>query len=232
MRTPAAVAIACTAAALAGCDDPDGAGRGVDARSLAGAGLSAVAAEPARVRVAAHRHGALLRVRVSGLERAGGLAVTAELFDSVRARIVPFCPPPGILRCKPALRATGTLGEGRSAESLVPALRRLARHTYQARVLVRRRGDAARIVTPHGELLGAVAARGRTVRLSFGGPGLQPAPVRGSEGRLVLEAGSAAIAVVRATLPGRERRVLDGVRRLSAAAPLPPRGPARSPRAD
>lgn len=219
-RTPAAVAIACTAAALAACEDSDRSGREVVARPLVRAGLSAVAADPARVRVDAERHGARLRLRVSGLPRAGGLAATLGLFDSARAWIVPFCPPPGILRCRPALRASGTLAEGRSAAPLVHALRRLARRTYEGPMVVRRRGDQARIVTPHGELLGAVAKRGRTVRLSFGGPGLPPPRARAPEGRLVLEAGPAAIAVLRAAVAGGARRSLHDVRQLAAVAPL------------
>jgi hypothetical protein len=214
------MAIVWTAAALTACDDSGDGAPAVDARSLVRAGLGAAGADYARVRVVATRRGPVLRLRVSELPRAGGLPATLDAFTGVRARIVRFCPPPGALRCKPALRATGTLAEGRSVGPVVRALRHAATRAYDARVLVRRRRAGSWIVTPHGELLGAVVARGRTVRMSFGGPAPGPRWVRVPQGRLVLEAGPEVIAVTRASLPAIARRVLEDAHRLVVAAPL------------
>ena len=99
----AALALLCAAVAL-GCGSDDEPAR-VDAGALTAAGLAAVGADSVGVRVTAERRDGVVRVRASKPPGEGLLAVLA-MFERVHARIVAVCPPPGILRCRPALRAS------------------------------------------------------------------------------------------------------------------------------
>lgn len=215
----AALAVGC-----GGDGGEDGAGAWVApeaGRALVTAGLAAVGAEAETIDVTAERRGALLRLRVSELPDQEGLLSVLPLFELIHARIEPFCPSPGILRCKPALRASGTPRSEHAARRVAAALRRLAARTYGVTPLVRRRGDTTNVVTANGELLAAVRVRGEAVLLSFGGLSPPRHPVPAQRGRLVLHAGPAALAAMRGSLSGAALRALSGARRLSAMSGLP-----------
>lgn len=224
MRLAAAVTLF-TAVALTGCGEKDDRIVGVsgaEARALVGAGARAVAADVAALRpVTVTADGPVLRIRVAAPAAAPrSLLGTLRHFSAVEAHIVPFCPKPAILGCKPALQATGQLRRKRSFERLVDALRSLAERTYEQRPVVRRpRPGQIRIATANGELLAAAVADGRTVRLSFGGPSAPPrrAPAAHAD-RLVLDAAADALAAMRRSLGPQARAAIAGVRRLEIVA--------------
>jgi hypothetical protein len=165
--------------------------------------------------------GPTLRVRLSEPPPAEGLFRPLSHFSRIHAQIVPFCPKPAILGCKPGLQASGALRPGVPPGRVARALQHLARARYEQRPLVRRagRGDFD-IVTANGELLGAVRTDGRAVRLSFGGPSPPRRAAAARPGRLVVEAGPAALAAMGARLGRQARGALAGTRRLEVVAPL------------
>ena len=214
----AALALLCAAAAL-GCGSEEKPAR-VDARALVAAGFAAVGADGVGVRVTAERRDGVVHVNASEPPHEGLLAVLA-MFERVHARIDAFCPGPGILRCRPALRASGVTRDGRAPRRLAEALRRLAARSYGVEPVVRRRGAAIRILSPYGELLAAVSRRGRVVQMSFGGGPAPARPARAAGGRLVLAAGPDVLSALRAEVPAHASKALDGARRLAVVMPLP-----------
>jgi hypothetical protein len=218
-RRQAALALLMAVAAV-GCGDDDKP-TPVDARALTAAGLAAVGADGAHVDFEAERRGTLLTLRASKAPRGEGLLTVLPMFERVHAPIKPFCPPPGILRCRPALRASATVRDARAPEGLTAALRKLVARTYAQQPLVRRHGRETRIVTANGELLAAVRTQGRVVLMSFGGAAPPLRPTRSGAGRLVVEAGPDTLALLRASLPRRASEALQGVRRLVVVMPLP-----------
>jgi hypothetical protein len=198
-----------------------------EAQALVDAGLRAVGSTTlGSAAVTFSGNGPALTLRLGEPPPADGLLRALGHFSRVDAHIVPFCPKPAILGCKPGLQASGKLRPRASADRVVRALRDLARASYDQRPLLRRARTERRsvtavdIVTANGELLGALRADGHGVRLSFGGPDpparLAPSP----PGALHVEAGFAAIAAMRASLPRRAATALAGVRRLDVVAPL------------
>jgi hypothetical protein len=215
---PAAVALLCAAVAP-GCGDEDKPAR-VDARALAAAGFAAVGADSVGMRFTAERRDGVVHVRASK-PRGDGLLTVLTMFERVHATIEAFCPPPGILQCTPALRASGATRDGRAPRQLAEALRKLAARSYGVEPVVRRRGAAIRILSRYGELLAGVRTRGRVVLMSFGGAPFPARPAQAAAGRLVLVAGPDALGAVRAALPALASKALEGARRLVAVMPLP-----------
>jgi hypothetical protein len=219
VRLPqAALALLCAAVAP-GCVNEDKPVQ-VDARELAAAGFAAVGADSVGVRVTAERREGVVHVHASK-PRGEGLLTVLPMFERVHARIEAFCPPPGILRCTPALRASGAIRDGRAPRHLAEALRKLAARSYGDGPMVRRRGAAIRILSPYGELLAGVRTRGRVVLMSFGGGPVAARPARATAGRLVLVAGPDALGALRAALPAPARTALERARRLAVMMPLP-----------
>jgi hypothetical protein len=214
----AALALLCAPGAL-GCGNEDKPAR-VDARALAGAGFAAVGADSVGMRFTAERRDGVVHVRASK-PRGEGLLSVLPMMQGVHARIEAFCPPPCILKCRPALRASATIRDRRAPRHLAEALRSLAARSYGNEPVVRRRGAAIRILSPYGELLAGVRTRGRVLLMSFGGGPVPMRPAQAAAGRLVLAAGPDALGALRDTLPPRATKALEGARRLVAVMPLP-----------
>lgn len=230
MRLPAAAMALFAAVVLVGCGEKEErvpARSPGDVQALVHAGLRAVGSTiPGSAPLTSSSDGPALSIRLGEPPPAHGLLRALSQFSRMQAQVVPFCPKPAILGCKPGLQASGTLRTRASAKRVVGALRDLARARYDQHPLLRRTRTERRsvtavdIVTPNGELLGALRADGDAVRLSFGGPPppTQVAPSPPAE--LHIQAGLGAIAAMRASLPPRAARVLAGVRRLDLMAQL------------
>jgi hypothetical protein len=136
------------------------------------------------------------------------------MFERVHARIEAFCPPPGILECRPALRASATIQDARAPRRLAEALRKLAARSYGNEPVVRRRGVAIRILSPYGELLAGVRTRGQVVLMSFGGGPVPARRARAAPGRLVLVAEPDALGALCVALPAQASKALEGARRM------------------
>jgi hypothetical protein len=136
------------------------------------------------------------------------------MFERVHARIEAFCPPPGILECRPALRASATIQDARAPRHLAEALRKLAARSYGNEPVVRRRGVAIRMLSPYGELLAGVRTRGQVVLMSFGGGPVPARRARAAPGRLVVVAEPDALGALRAALPAQASKALEGARRM------------------
>lgn len=195
---------------------------GAEVRSLLAAGVRAVGAEDSVPRlITFNGYGPELRVRTAPLPGAKGLLHALPLFRAVSAEIVPFCPKPAILRCRPALRASGVLRDRRLFPRVVDELQSLARRTYEQRPLRRRRrAGQVDIVTANGELLAAARLRGSTVCLSFGGPDPPARAATTPDGRLTVAAGREALAAAGLSLRGPALGTLAGVRRAELSATL------------
>jgi hypothetical protein len=161
----AALALRCAPGAL-GCGNEDKPAR-VDARALAAAGFAAVGADSVGMRFTAERRDGVVHLRASRPRR-DGLLTVLPMFERVHARIEAFCPPPGILECRPALRASATIQDARAPRHLAEALRKLAARSYGNEPVVRRRGATIRILSPYGELLAGVCTRGRSSSCPLG----------------------------------------------------------------
>jgi hypothetical protein len=214
----AALALLCAPVAP-GCGNEDEP-VGVDARALAAAGFAAVGADSVGVRVTAERRDGVVHVHASKPPDDGLLSVLPTL-EGVRARIEAFCPPPGILECRPVLRASATIRDGRAPGHLAEALRNLAARSYGNEPVVRRRGAAIRVLSRYGELLAGVRTRRRVVLMAFGGGPIPARPAQAAAGRLVLVAEPDALGALRDALPPRATKALEGARRLVAVMPLP-----------
>ena len=214
------------AAALTSCGEKQEQVPAVSAaevRALVAAGVGAAGGSVAVPRLITSRsHGPTLRIGTTAPSARDGLLAAVPLFRFVSAELSAFCPKPAVLRCRPALQASGSLLRHGSVGRVVRAVHLLVRAKYDARPLVRRRGrNAFDIVTRNGELLGAVRAHGQTVRLSLGGPpppprGGAPSGIRG----IVVEAGPEALAAMRRSLSPKARSALAGIRRLLVVARL------------
>jgi hypothetical protein len=214
----------CLAATLAACGEKEervvGPSR-AEVRALVASGLDSVgsAAAPPGLRVRAG--GGVLSVWMASLPGDGPLETLGIPFERIGVRIVPFCPKPALLHCRPSFRAWASPSSRRAMKTAVRALRRLAAVTYDSRLLVRRRGQVTRIVTPNGELLAAFRALDGQVAMSFGGPSAPRPPLKlPRAGALRLEAGEAALEAMRRDLPRLARRATLGFRQLRVEAPL------------
>jgi hypothetical protein len=221
-RRAAALALA-LAAATPACGEKEervvGPSR-AELRALATEALAAVGADTAASAVRFRTAGPTLRIRLVSPVARGPVGRLLGSFDGARAEIEQFCPKPALLRCRPAFRAWAAPGSRAALQRSAAALRRLAARTYDAPPLLRRHRRTARVVTAEGELLAAVGRAGPEVTMSFGGP---DAPRRATglpAGRLEVEAGTEALAVISRDLSPSAQRALAGVRRLVVSLPL------------
>jgi hypothetical protein len=220
--TPRAAALAATtalglAATLAACGEKEvhvSAPSRAEVRSLVAAGLAAAGSDAAPGTIAFNADGPALRIGTKVMHAEGPLLRLAASFRGVRAEIVPFCPKPALLRCRPALRAWTSPWSPDAQARVAAALRRLAASAYGERLLVRRRGHVTRLVTANGELLAAVRRTGSSMALSFGGLPVPHAAPDIAPGRVEIEANVAGLAAMRAALPPEARLALAGMRRL------------------
>ena len=217
-----AAAIAIAAGAV-GCGEKEERVPGVsraEVRALVTAGLAAAGSNAEPPAFAFRADPTVLRIRLAAPAEGSALLDLAAPFRGVRADIEPFCPPPALLHCRPALQAWASPGSRQAVERSVSTLRRLAARTYDARTIVRRRREVTRIVTANGEQLAAIRRTGAAVTLSFGGLDPPRRPAHTPEGRLDVAADAGALAAMRPALPPPALRALAGVRRLIVSAPL------------
>jgi hypothetical protein len=223
VRRVAAVAALLAAAVPVACGEKDERVTGPPrsaVRELVASGLAAVGSTPSPLAFRSAAVGSGLRVRSTSRPPGGGLLSVLPLFERLNARVVPFCPKPALLRCRPALQAWGVLRAGQTPSVVRAALLRLAARTYGQRPLIRSGRRATRIVTANGELLGAVRVDRRTLSLSFGGPRPPGTAANAPRGRLVVEAEAAAVAAIRSSVSPRARDALAGVSRIRFEMPL------------
>jgi hypothetical protein len=221
-RRAAALALV-TVTVLTACGEKEERAPGpshVEVRALVAAATGAMGSDTAPSVIAFSAEGRVLSIRLSAPPAGGAVLGLLASFRGVHAEVAQFCPKPALLRCRPALQASASARSPDAAGRTAAALRDLAAITYEGRPLVRRDAGATLIVTAHDELLAGARKAGPAVTFAFGGldPPRRPAPI--PAGRLVVEAGTAALVAARRELPPAAQRALAGVRRVVLSAPL------------
>lgn len=213
-----------TPSALTGCGEKEERVTGpsrAELGALVSAGLRAAGTADGPPRFRYSWAGQVLRIRMASPVAGGPLDSLLASFAGVRGRIEQFCPKPALLRCRPAFRGLGEPRTRHAEQRSVAALRRLTAQSYEGRILVRRRGPATSLVTPHGEVLAMVRPVDAGVAFSFAGlESPRRSQLSPSVGRLELAAGPSALAALQPGLSPQARRALAGVRRLIVSAPL------------